>query len=415
MNPLVRKCGMPRWRGWVAPASVACLLAASAAQARTIEVPGTYVTIQEAIDVAVAGDEIHVAPGRYVESIDPGGKAIRIFATEGPRSTFLDGTEQRNSVIRCVSGEGADTIIEGFRVVSGTGDPSFYGPEATIGGGIVVMGSSPVIRNCVIEGNSASYNGGGMFNGSGSDVKLDGCRFVKNAAEKGGAIFNIESSPQILRCEFESNSARYAGGGIYNANQSDASHQGLQFHAQSRDLQRRCNLQLRQHSEDLQLCVLQQCRHLQGWGDLPRVPQRHADRGWDQPVPDRQRRHRRWWLPDECRPSQGGLLHRWSLHRGRGGPVRQGGRLLGRCQHDLQGYPRQLLSQASGRGHEPGRPRGYQRHGDPHERLGCHASRLNQPSPPLNNLSVRKWLRANTRVIAFSTMFRARAGARGDP
>ncbi|MDG2199984.1 MAG: hypothetical protein P8K80_02215 [Phycisphaerales bacterium] len=220
---------MARWRGWVAPAFVACLLASSVAQARTIQVPGTYVTIQEAIDVAEAGDEIHVAPGRYMESINPGGKAIRIFATEGPRLTFLDGTGQHNSVIRCVSGEGAGTIIEGFRVVSGTGDPSFYGPEATIGGGIVAMASSPVIRNCVIEGNNASYNGGGMFNGSGSDVKLDGCRFMKNAAEKGGAIFNIESSPQILLCEFESNSARYAGGGIYNANQSEPSIKDCNF------------------------------------------------------------------------------------------------------------------------------------------------------------------------------------------
>ena len=150
---------------WVIPAVVACAVAG--AQAGTIDVPGTYLTIQEAIEAAEPGDQIHVAPGRYFESIDFKGKPIHVLATEGPQVTFLDGTDVKTSLVRCVSGEDKRTVLEGFRIVSGNGDPSFYGPEATVGGGMIVMGSSPTVRRCVFEGNNASYNGGGLFNGGG--------------------------------------------------------------------------------------------------------------------------------------------------------------------------------------------------------------------------------------------------------
>jgi predicted outer membrane repeat protein len=199
----------------------ACLCVSSGAMAATLAVPGDHPSIQDAIDAASPGDVVHVAPGRYVESIDLKGKPIHVLATDGPRVTFLDGTTLKSSLIRCVSGEGPDTIIEGFRVTKGSGDSTFYGPEATVGGGMVIMSSSPTVRKCVFEKNDASYNGGGIFCGSKSSVLMDSCRFVKNSAEKGGAIFNIDSSPQIKNCEFESNAARYAGGGIYNANKSN--------------------------------------------------------------------------------------------------------------------------------------------------------------------------------------------------
>lgn len=210
---------------------VACALGllAAPALARTIEVPSEFLTLQEAIVAAESGDEILVAPGRYYESIDLLGKAIVLRSREGAALTVIDGTDQENSVVRCVSGEGKSTIIEGFKITAGDGDPSLYGPEATVGGGMVVLASTPVIRSCVFEGNNASYNGGGIFNSSGANVTIENCRFKSNSAEKGGAVFNIESSPLIQKTEFESNSARYAGGGIYNANQSASIIRGCDF------------------------------------------------------------------------------------------------------------------------------------------------------------------------------------------
>ena len=56
---------------------------------------------------------------------------------------------------------------------------------------MVVMNASSVAR-CIFEGNNASYNGGGIFNGGGSDVGST-LPLQEQLAEKGG-VFNIEFS-----------------------------------------------------------------------------------------------------------------------------------------------------------------------------------------------------------------------------
>ena len=76
------------------------------------------------------------------------GKAIRVFATEGPQATILDGTEVDTSLVRCVNGEDKRTVLEGFRIVSGSGDPTFYGAEATVGGGMDGMAFCADMRGC---------------------------------------------------------------------------------------------------------------------------------------------------------------------------------------------------------------------------------------------------------------------------
>ena len=54
-------------------------------------VPDEYATIQAAITASGNGDEVLVAPGRYVESLDFQGKAIRVRSSAGPASTTIDG------------------------------------------------------------------------------------------------------------------------------------------------------------------------------------------------------------------------------------------------------------------------------------------------------------------------------------
>ena len=112
------------------------VLAVSTAQAATIHVdvancpgPGDgseldpYCSIQTAIDAAVDTDEIVVAPGTYFETINFLGKAITLRSSDGPDVTTIDGTGNFH-VVQCVSGEGSETVLEGFTV---TGDGAFFG------------------------------------------------------------------------------------------------------------------------------------------------------------------------------------------------------------------------------------------------------------------------------------------------
>ena len=69
-------------------------------------------------------DEIVVAPGTYFEfNINFLGKAITLRSSDGPDVTTIDGTGNFH-VVQCVSGEGSETVLEGFTV---TGDGAFFG------------------------------------------------------------------------------------------------------------------------------------------------------------------------------------------------------------------------------------------------------------------------------------------------
>ncbi len=69
-----------------------CLIGGTVpAVADIIHVPGDYSTIQEAIDVAVDGDEVEVHPGTYFETINFLGKAITLRSSDGPDVTTIDG------------------------------------------------------------------------------------------------------------------------------------------------------------------------------------------------------------------------------------------------------------------------------------------------------------------------------------
>ena len=173
------------------------------AQAAVIQVPADHTTIQSAIDAATAGDEILVAPGSYTETIDFKGKAVWLRSSGGPEVTVIDGSGLNESVVRCVSGEGPDTVLQGFTITGG---------NAVFGGGMRNVGSSPTVVDCIFFANVASDRGGGMYNEL-ANPSIDGCVFLGNfAAEMGGGMYNQRSSPTIAWSEFRMNSANKGGG-----------------------------------------------------------------------------------------------------------------------------------------------------------------------------------------------------------
>jgi hypothetical protein len=153
-----------------------------------LKVPSQYPTIQDAIDAASGGDTVLVAPGTYVENIDFTGKAITVTSEQGVDVTIIDGN-QAGSVVRCGSGEGLDSVLDGFIITNGSGtyDP---GEKGYFGGGICNNSSSPTVTNCIFSGNGA---GGGGIMGF------------------GGGMCNYSSSPTVTNCTFSSNSADFGG------------------------------------------------------------------------------------------------------------------------------------------------------------------------------------------------------------
>jgi len=166
--------------------------------------PGEF--IQAAIDDANEGDLIEVAPGTYYEAINFNGKAIRLYSIGGPDVTIIDANGLNSTVVKCVSGEDANTTLEGFTITGG---------KASNGGGMNNNGSNPTVTNCTFSSNSAGHIGGGMFNVNSSPVVTD-CTFSGNLANSYCGMYNGDSSPTVTKCRFIGNTAIQYGGGMGN-------------------------------------------------------------------------------------------------------------------------------------------------------------------------------------------------------
>ncbi len=180
-----------------------------------------FCTIQDCIDATFDGQECHVRPGTYNETINFNGKAITVQSTDGADVTTIDGAGLNDSVVKCVSGEGADTVLQGLTITGGSGgmglSPSF--PSDRVGGGMSNIASSPAITECIFRLNTA-HRGGGMFNEQ-SDAMITNSVFEQNATQAGGSgqngggIANNASSPQVSGCTFIENFGS-GGGGMGN-------------------------------------------------------------------------------------------------------------------------------------------------------------------------------------------------------
>ncbi|MHC4100922.1 MAG: GC-type dockerin domain-anchored protein [Planctomycetota bacterium] len=169
---------------------------------------GPKATIQAAINVASDGDEILVWPHVYGERIDFLGKAVALRSQAGPQGTVIDG-QGTGTVVTCFSGEGPETVLEGFTITGGLAEQ---------GGGMFNLGSSPTVRNCIFTGNEAEI-AGAMRNRYDSSPFIDGCSFVDNdAALAGGGVINSEGQPVFRDCLFLGNDGQMGIGAAANLN-----------------------------------------------------------------------------------------------------------------------------------------------------------------------------------------------------
>ena len=205
--------------------------------AGTILVPTEMPTITSAINSAIDGDTIFVAPGTYYETINMRGKAITIESTHGQGATVIN-AQGFSTCAMFTMGETTKTVLRGFTLTGGIGalheDGRFgggiflHGSSPTIdscailnnhaewGGGLHNLQSSPHIINCTFEGNVAVYNGGGMRSHDWSEPTIENCTFTNNFAQFGGAMdYAADSVPSIINCQLVSNGAYFQAGAIY--------------------------------------------------------------------------------------------------------------------------------------------------------------------------------------------------------
>lgn len=139
-----------------------------------------------------------------------------------------DGPDFANNwenVFHVIVGVGTDetAVMDGLTVSGGMADDDTVLPELDhLGGGAVIVGSSPTIRGCRFISNMARY-GGGLYIYDGSAPEIVDCYFSDNATVgylssygQGGAIrCNLNSSPLVTGCSFERNAASTGAGIAY--------------------------------------------------------------------------------------------------------------------------------------------------------------------------------------------------------
>lgn len=133
--------------------------------AATLHVPAEYATIQAAIDDALAGDTVLVAPGEYVfeEPLTFRGKLIALRSEAGSEATTLRANVD-HSVVVFEDGETRASLLEGFTIRGGrcggsddVDHPGIYRFYVCSLGGIVCKdASSPTILRCTITGSEGS-------------------------------------------------------------------------------------------------------------------------------------------------------------------------------------------------------------------------------------------------------------------
>jgi hypothetical protein len=187
-----------------------------------------YADLQQAIAVAMSGDEIRVADGIYAPgtarsstfnvidgvslrgsfagfgAVDPNAQDFSTLSTiiSGEIGNPASALDNCYHVLTCAP---FSSLIEGFTITGGRADVNgnYYG-----GGMYCKQSAGPAIRNCRFEKNYAS-RGGGVY----GYARVTDCTFFANSASEGGALY-IPNNATVLRCLFQGNVAD-AGAGVF--------------------------------------------------------------------------------------------------------------------------------------------------------------------------------------------------------
>ena len=181
-------------------------------------------TIQDAVEVVdpkLVGALIMVTNGTYALG---GAKPVDYVVTNrvcltndylilesvnGPSHTVIEGSPASNGecgddAVRCVFIDAFGVIVNGFTITNGYTSAQGIDGGNTYGGGVFSGDSSSTISNCVIAGNVASREGGGVHNSI-----IFNCKILKNSSSHGAGINDCSA----YNCSIVYNTAHFNGGG----------------------------------------------------------------------------------------------------------------------------------------------------------------------------------------------------------
>lgn len=128
------------------------------------------------------------------------------------RTTIIDSTFYGN-FDQGMLGIESDAILFGC---------TFSTNAAFIGGGLQNIDSDPILVDCLFEGNNGYTAGAGIHNTRSSPV-LFGCTFEDNYGDFGCGLHNVEGSrPRLEDCVLTGNAADVDGGGVWSDTDSRA-------------------------------------------------------------------------------------------------------------------------------------------------------------------------------------------------
>ncbi len=185
-------------------------------------VPGSYPTIQDAVDAAADGDVVCVAAAVWDDRVVIQQRAIRLVGVGGANETVIRGWTD-GSVIRIEGPTSGPVVVEGLTIREGYSDN---------GAGIEVAGASVVLRDLIVEDNEAPLgpsmtvdSRGGGLSATDAEIVVENAVFRDNTAHRGGGIHAEASTLRVSNVRFQGNEVRMRnagmawnggmGGGIY--------------------------------------------------------------------------------------------------------------------------------------------------------------------------------------------------------
>lgn len=180
-----------------------------------------FCSIQDAINAAQAGDEIHIRhAGRYLEHLAIENRHFLLIGDE--HGVIIDGRNQSGSVIR-ISGAYTDITIQNVFVTGGRvfdesqkTEPTSSSVTYLSGGGIkITEGILHLIQTQIYE-NEVEFQGGGIYAlGENTSLFLENTSIYNNSAERSaGGLYAEFARVDLQNVLIYGNYANFHAGGV---------------------------------------------------------------------------------------------------------------------------------------------------------------------------------------------------------